>query len=190
MNDVTSESLAFLFNKLFIIFLGDNQVVDEEEDLQEAYQKIILNDAIVMSRSDICSKLKHIKNIKKSRDKIISKLVTDELLIKNNWFATKKVNGSIDLLPGYLKAFPKNNPQDQLDFARVLAKYKIHYNDYEESFKKNKTDTFPRTLTAADVKHKTWLFSNVLIDFIGKNNFLNERIVLDPSAIIQENNST
>jgi hypothetical protein len=138
-----------------------------------------------MSRSDICNKLKHIKNISKSRDDIISKLVTDELLIKNNWFASKKVDGSIDLLPGFLKAFPKNNPQDQLRFAGLLAKY----NDYEESFKKHKTDTFPRTLTATDVKHKTWLFSNVLTDYIQKNDFLNQRIVLDPSAIVQENNS-
>ncbi|CAF4062246.1 unnamed protein product, partial [Rotaria sordida] len=48
-------------------------------------------------------------------------IVTDGLLIKGNWFAMKKVNGSIDLLPGFLKAFPKNNPQDQLDFARLLA---------------------------------------------------------------------
>lgn len=176
----------FLFNELFIIFLGDNQIVDE--DLQEAYQKIILNDAIVMSQSDICNKLKHIKDISKSRDNIISKLVTDELLIKGNWFATKKVNGNINLVPGFLKAFPKNNPQDQLDFARLLAKYQIHYNDYEESFKKNKIDIFPRTLTATDVKHKTWLFSYVLADYIEKNNFLHERIVLDPSAVIQENN--
>lgn len=178
----------FLFNKLLIIFLGDNQIIDE--DLQEAYQKIILSDAIVMSRSDICSKLKHIKNINKARDNIISKLVADGLLIKGNWFATKRVNGNIDLLPGFLKAFPKNNSQDQLNFARLLTKYKIHYNDYEESFKKNKTDIFPRTLTAADVKHKTWLFSSMLIDYIGKNNLLNERILLDPSAVMQENNST
>ncbi|UJR11956.1 hypothetical protein I4U23_016134 [Adineta vaga] len=167
--------------------VGDNQI--DDEDLQEAYQKIILNNAIIMSRSDICNKLKHIKNISKSRDNIISKLVTDELLIKGNWFASKKVNGSIDLLPGFLKAFPKNNSKDQLDFARLLAKYNVHYNDYEESFKKNKTDTFPRTLTAADVKHKTWLFSNMLSVYIQKNDFLNERIVLDLSAIIQENNT-
>ncbi|CAF1517353.1 unnamed protein product [Adineta ricciae] len=160
-----------------------------DEDIQEAYQKIILNDAIVMSRSDVCSKLKHIKNINKSRDQIIANLVTDGLLIKGNWFASKKVNGNIELLPGFLKALPKNNPQDQLDFGRLLAKYKVHYKDYEESFKKNETDDFPRILTAADVKHKTWLFSNVLVDFIGKNGFLNERITLDPSAVIQEKNT-
>ncbi|CAF2864051.1 unnamed protein product [Rotaria sp. Silwood2] len=117
-------------------------------------------------------------------------IVIDELLIKDNWFATKTGNCNMNLLPGFLKAFPKNNPQDQLDFARLLAKYKIHYNDYEESFKKNKIDTFPRTLTAADVKHKTWLFSYVLADYVEKNNFLHERIVLDPSAIIQENNTS
>ena len=121
-----------------------------------------------MSRSDICSKLKHIKNISKSRDNIISKLVADELLIKGNWFASKKVDGSIDLLSGFIKAFPKNNSQDQLHFARLLAKYNVHYNEYEESFKKHKTDTFPRTLTATDVKHKTWLFSNELTDYIQK----------------------
>ncbi|CAF1920528.1 unnamed protein product [Rotaria magnacalcarata] len=143
-----------------------------------------------MSRSDICKKLKHIKNISKSRDNIISKLVTDELLIKGNWFATKEANCNINLRPGFLKAFPKNNPQNQLDFSRLLAKYKIHYNDYEESFKKNKIDTFPRTLTVADVKHKTWLFSYVLADYIEKNNFLHERIVLNPSAIIQKNNAS
>ncbi|CAF3133389.1 unnamed protein product [Rotaria sp. Silwood2] len=115
---------------------------------------------------------------------------TESNTIIGNWFATKNVNCNNNLLPGFLKAFPKNNPQDQLDFARLLAKYKIHYNDYEESFKKNKIDTFPRTLTAADVKHKTWLFSYVLADYVEKNNFLHERIVLDPSAIIQENNTS
>ncbi|CAF1534404.1 unnamed protein product [Adineta ricciae] len=167
--------------------LSDNQIIDE--DLQEAYQKIILNDAVVMSRSDICNKLKHTKNISKLRDNIISQLVNDELLFKGDWFASKKVNGDIELVPGFLKAFPKTNLQNQLDFARLLAKYKIHYNDYEESFKKNKNDVFPRTLTVADVKHKTWLFSNVLSIYIQKNDFLNERIVLDPSAIIQENNT-
>ncbi|CAF1672952.1 unnamed protein product, partial [Adineta ricciae] len=116
--------------------------------------------------------------------------VTDKLLIKGDWFGSKKVNGNIELLSGYLKAFPKNEAHDQIDFARLLAKYNVHYSDYEQSFKKNKTDTFPRTLTAADVKHKTWLFSNVFVDFIEKNSFLSERIVLDPSAIAQENNST
>ncbi|CAF1225115.1 unnamed protein product [Rotaria sordida] len=165
----------------------DSQITDK--DLQEAYQKIILNDVIIMSQSDICNKLKHIKNISKSRDNIISKLVTDKLLIKGNWFASKKVNGNIDLLPGFLKAFPKNNLQDQLDFARLLAKYNVHFDQYEGSFKKNNIDTFPRTLIAADVKHKTWLYSNVLSDYIRKNDFLNERILLDPSAIAQENNS-
>ncbi|CAF1527429.1 unnamed protein product [Adineta ricciae] len=164
-----------------------NQVGDE--DLQQAYHKIILSDAIVMSRSDVCSKLKHIKNINKSRDHVLTNLVTDGLLVKGNWFASKKVNGTIELLPGFLKTFPKNNPEDQADFARTLAKYKVHYKDYEESFKKNEADDFPRTLTAADVKHKTWLFSNVLVDFIGKNDFLNERVKLDPSAVIQENNT-
>ena len=173
---------------LFLFFLGGNQVGDE--DLQEAYQKIILSDAIVMSRSDVCSKLKHIKNINKSRDHIINNLVTDGLLVKANWFVSKKANGTVELLPGFLKTLPMKNPQDQLDFARTLAKYKVHYNDYEESFKKNKADDFPRILTAADVKHKTWLFSNVLVDFIGKNDLLNERVTLNPLAVIQENNST
>ncbi|CAF1449530.1 unnamed protein product [Adineta ricciae] len=166
---------------------GANQIIDE--DLNEAYQKIILNDTVVMSRSDICNKLKHIKNISKLRDNIISNLVADGLLIKGDWFGSKNVNGSIELLPGFLKAFPKNQAQGQVDFARLLAKYKVHYSDYEQSFKKNKTDTFPRTLTAADVKHKTWLFSNVFVDVIEKNGFLSERLVLDPSAIVQENNT-
>ncbi|CAF1521887.1 unnamed protein product [Adineta steineri] len=142
-----------------------------------------------MSQSDICNKLKHIKNITKLRNNIISQLVTDELLIKGNWFATKKVTGSISLLPGFLKAFPKNDTQHQLHFARLLAKYNIHYDDYEESFKKNNTDNFPRILTAADVKHKTWLYSTVLADYIEENNFLNERITLNSSSIIQENNT-
>ncbi|CAF0973081.1 unnamed protein product [Adineta ricciae] len=166
---------------------SDNQV--DDEDLQEAYQKIILSDTIVMSRSDVCSKLKHIRNINKSREHILTNLVTDGLLVKANWFASKKADGTVELLPGFLKTLPRKNPQDQLDFARTLAKYKMHYNDYEESFKKNKTDVFPRMLTAADVKHKTWLFSSVLVDFIGKNDFLNERVTLDPSAVMQENNT-
>ncbi|CAF1344887.1 unnamed protein product [Rotaria sordida] len=82
----------------------------------------------------------------------------------------------------YLKTSPAtiHGNTGMLDYLQSIG---VDIDTYEH------TDTFPRTLTAADVKHKTWLFSNVLIDFIGKNNFLNERIVLDPSAIIQENNT-
>jgi hypothetical protein len=41
-------------------------------------------------------------------------------------------------MPGYLKAFPKDDMQDQQDFARSLTKYGIHYHDFEQSFKKKK----------------------------------------------------
>jgi hypothetical protein len=71
-------------------------------------------------------------------DKILSTLVNDKLLIEGNWFAVKRADGSISLMPGYLKTFPTNDIQDQQDFARLLTKYGIHYHDFEQSFKTKK----------------------------------------------------
>lgn len=142
-----------------------------------------------MSKSDICVKLKHVIKTSKSRENIISTLLNDKLLIKGNWFAIKKVNGDVNLMPGYLKAFPKDSVQDQQDFARLLTKYGIHFNEFEQSFKKKKTDMFPRTLTATDIKRNKWLFSTELVDVIQKHNFLQKRVVLDPLAVIEQTNS-
>lgn len=145
----------------------------------------MLTNSVVMSKSDICSKLKHVSNISTLRDEIISTLVKDELLIEGNWFASKRANGNISLMFGYLKTFPKNDMQDQQDFARLLTKYKIHYDEYEQSFKKNSSDSFPRILNASDIPHnKKWLFSTELVEVIDKNQFLRERISLHPSAIL------
>lgn len=149
----------------------------------------MLTNSVVMSRSDICTKLKHVSKISTLRDDIISTLVKEHLLIEGNWFASKRANGNISLMPGYLKTFPKNDIQDQQNFARLLTKYQIHYDEYEQSFKRNNNDSFPRTLDASDIKqNKKWLFSTELTDVIEKNNFLRERILLDPSAIIQGTN--
>lgn len=142
-----------------------------------------------MSKSEICIKLKHVAKISKLRDNIISTLVNDKLLIEGNWFATKRANGNVSLMSGYLKTFPKDDIQDQQDFARSLTKYGIHYHEFEQSFKRKKNDSFPRILDAYDVKfNNKWLFSTELANTIEKNSFLRERISIDPSAIIQESN--
>jgi len=106
-----------------------------------------------MSKSEICIKLKHVTEISKIRDNIISTLVDDKLLLEGNWFAVKRTNGNITLMPGYLKAFPKDDTQGVDDFSRCLAKYGIHYFDFQQSFKKKKSDPFPRTLTISDIKY-------------------------------------
>lgn len=137
-----------------------------------------------MSKSEICIKLKHVINKSKLRENIISTLLVDKLIIKGNFFTIRRADGDINTMPGYLKAFPTNNLQDQKEFARLLAKYSIHFDEYEESFKMRKTDVFPRTLTLSDIKHSSWLFSFELADIIKKNKFLQERILLDPSAVI------
>lgn len=168
-------------------------IVDQEDvnetNMTEIYEKLILSNSIVMSKSEICIKLKHTTKISKLRDNIISTLVNDKLLIEGKWFAIKRANGNISLMPGYLKTFPKDDIRNQQDFSRLLTKYGIHYHDFEQSFKRKKTDSFPRTLDVSDIKYNSkWLFSVELADIIMNNSFLRERISVDPSAIIQETN--
>ena len=173
----------------YFVFHTDVQQDVNDEQLAEVCEKLILHKSMVMSKTEICGKLKHITDISKSRDNIISALVKEGLLIEGNWFAVKGVNGNVRLKPGYLKAFPKDTAKDQQEFARLLAKYGIHFHDFEQSFKKEKNDLFPRTITASDIKYNdSWLFSTELFDVIEKNTFLRERVVLDPSAYIRESN--
>ncbi|CAF4821320.1 unnamed protein product, partial [Rotaria magnacalcarata] len=73
----------------------------------------------------------------------------------------------------------------QSEFANLLSKYDIHLDGFEKSFKKKKTDKFPRILTDSDIKHNSYLYSSELADIIQNNDFLCERVVLDPSAVIQ-----
>jgi hypothetical protein len=198
-NDNQDENTGELFSnfmkRIMIIktYYFDFHIVDEQDlndiNLVAVYEKLILSNTIVMSKSDICVKLKHVIKVSKLRDKIISTLVDDKLLIEGNWFAVKRANGNISFMPGYLKAFPKDDIQDQQDFVRSLTKYGIHYHDFEQSLKKKKTDLYPRTLTASDIKYNNkWLFSMELADIIEKNSFLHERIILDPSVVIRETN--
>ncbi|CAF4271867.1 unnamed protein product [Rotaria magnacalcarata] len=157
-----------------------------ERDRTEIYAKLILSNSIVMSKSEICIKLKHVSKISTIRNKIISDLTNNKLLIEGNWFVMKKVNGGIGLMKGYLKAFPKTNAPAQSEFANLLSKYNIHLDDFEKSFKKKKTDKFPRILTDSDIKHNSYLYSSELADIIQNNDFLCERVVLDPSVVIQQ----
>ena len=69
-----------------------------------------------MSKSGICNKVKHIKNISKIRDRVVSDLIADGLLIEGSWFASKRANGSTSLQFGYLKGFPKDDLEDQGNF--------------------------------------------------------------------------
>lgn len=70
-------------------------------------------------------------------------------------------------------------------FARLLTKYKIHYDDFEQSFKKNHTDLFSRIFTLSDIKYNhTWCFAIKLFHVIDSNRFLRERITLESSAFI------
>ncbi|CAF1590234.1 unnamed protein product [Rotaria magnacalcarata] len=147
-----------------------------ERDLTEIYAKLILSNSIVMSKSEISIKLKHVSKISTIRNKIISDLTNDKLLIEGNWFVMKKVNGGIGLMKSYLKAFPKTNAPAQSEFANLLSKYNIHLDDFEKSFKKKKTDKFPRILTDSDIKHNAYLYSSELADIIQNNDFLCERV--------------
>lgn len=159
-----------------------------QEKLSRIYHKLILSDAIVMSKSDICVKLKHICNSAKVQDKVITDLVNDRLLVMGKWFSLKNINGIVDYA-GYLKGFPGNDTQAQIEFATVLAKYAIDYVDFEKSFKKNKVDDFPRKIDVTDIKKSKWLFSQALRETILANNFLKQRLVIDSSAFIQSSNS-
>ena len=156
--------------------------------MREIGKKLVLTNTVVFSSSDISTKLKHISDISTNRDQIVSKLIGDKLLIPGEWFGTTKANGDVTLMVSYLKAYPNNGVTEQKDFADLLASYNIDYEKYEESFKKQKNENFPRVLTISDIKNKSWLYSNVLEKVIQDNTFLFRRIKLDPSTVVKQSN--
>ena len=85
---------------------------------------------------------------------------------------------------GYLKGYPGDDTQSQIDFAAMLAKYGIDFIEFEHSFRKDQVGEFPRKLNASDIKQSTWLYSQALNDTILSNNFLKERLSIDPSVLI------
>jgi hypothetical protein len=117
------------------------------------------------------------------REQAIQDLVNDKLLVVGDWFNLKSTKGVVNVT-GYLKGYPENNAQSQIEFTSALSKYSINFIDYEQSFKKGKVGTFPHTLGASDIKQSTWLYSQLLFDMILSNNFLKERLIIDPPAVI------
>lgn len=141
-----------------------------------------------MSKTDISGKLKHMSVPVRLREQAIKDLVNDKLLVIGDWFSLRSIKGILNVT-GYLKGYPENDAQGQIKFASALSKYSINFIDYEQSLKKDKVGTFPRTLDASDIKQSAWLYSQILSDTILSNNFLKERLLIDPSAIIQQSNS-
>ena len=184
---VVSRFIALYFNNsksyhCFLFAATSNEKTDDQI-LSKIYHKLILSNAVVMSKVDICLKLKHIPASTSIRDQAIENLVNDKLLVIGNWFSFKNTKGIINL-SGYLKGYPEDDSKSQLEFASMLAKYAIDFIDYEQSFKKNEADDFPRTLTASDIKPSKWLYSQILMDTVLSNSFLKERLVIGPSAVI------
>lgn len=122
------------------------------------------------------------------REKVISDLIQDKLLIEGKWFNAKNINGVADFI-GYMKGYSGNDTKSQVEFAASLAKYAIDYTEFEKSFKRNKVGDFPRTLDLSDINQSRWLFSQALQETILSNNFLKERLVIHPSALMQSSNS-
>ena len=135
-----------------------------------------------MSKTDIMLKLKRIPVSTKLRQQAINDLVNDRLLVLGDWFCSSNIKRIVKF-PGYLKGFPKNDAQGHMKFAGTLAKYSIDFIDYEQSFKKNKFDVFPHTLQAFDIRHKKWLYSQSLMETIASNEFLEARLLVDPSVV-------
>ncbi len=82
---------------------------------------------------------------------------------------------------GYLKGYFGNHIQRYIEFVSIIAKYCI---DFEQSFKKDKVDLLPHTITESDIKQSTWLYSQALMYTIVSSNFLKEKLCIDPSAVI------
>lgn len=158
----------------------------DAKDRSEIYRKLILSDSVVLSRSTISIKLKHMAKMAKLRDEAVANLVADQLLVKGNWFASGSVKGKITLEIGYLKGHPGNNAEAKSRFAELLASYGIDYSDFERSFTKSKTGNTPRILDMTDIKQTSWLYSSRLADIIQNNDFLRKRVKLDPMAVRQE----
>jgi hypothetical protein len=55
---------------VFVFFYIVDQQDVNDTNLAEVYEKLILNNSIVMSKSEICIKLKHVTKISTLRDKI------------------------------------------------------------------------------------------------------------------------
>lgn len=136
-----------------------------------------------MSKTDICVKLKYLPVSTRILDQEIKHLVNDKLLVIGDWFSIENIKGVVNF-SGYLKGYPGNDAVSQIEFASMLAKYSIDFIDYEESFKKDKVGSLPRTLGISDIKHSKWLYSQFLMDTILSNNFLKQRLLLGPSAVV------
>ncbi|CAF4574724.1 unnamed protein product [Rotaria socialis] len=154
----------------------------DDKILSQIYNKLILSDSIVMSKTDICIRLKHVSTSTRIRDQAINDLVNDKLLVIGDWFSIKNIKGVVNFT-GYLKGFPENNVRSQMEFASTLAKYSIDFIEFENSFRKDKV-VLPRTLDASDIKQSKWLYSQALMDTVLCNNFLKERVIIDPSAVL------
>ncbi|CAF1480268.1 unnamed protein product, partial [Adineta steineri] len=134
---------------------------DNDKILSQIYKKLILSDAIVMSKSDVYAKLKHVPTSPRIREQAINNLVKDKLLVVGDWFSSKNTKGII-YSTGYLKGYPENDAQNQIQFANTLAKYAIDFFDFEQSFRKDEVVGIPRTLGASDIKQSKWLYSQAL----------------------------
>ncbi|CAF1431870.1 unnamed protein product [Rotaria sordida] len=161
---------------------------DDDQIFSQIYRKLILSDSIVMSKADICVRLKHMSISKQIRNQAINNLVNDKLLVTGDWFSLKNIKSIVNFT-GYLKGFPKNDVLSQMEFAGKLAKYAIDFIDFEQSFRKDKVGALPRTLDTSDIKQSKWLYSQTLMDTILSYNFLKERLVIDPSAVIYSSNN-
>jgi len=140
-----------------------------------------------MSKTEICSKLKHMSVSKKIREQAITDLVNDNALIIGDWFSLKSIKG-VTNFTGYLKGYPTDDLDSQIKFANMLAKYCIDFIDFDESFKLDKTSTLPRTLSITDIKQSTWLYSQHLMDTVLSNTFLKQRLQIDSSAVVHISN--
>jgi hypothetical protein len=187
---IVSYSIALLFdcNKLLFFFESASTKINDEKILSQIHKKLILSDSIVMSKTDLCVRLKHVSASTQIRDRAFNNLVNDKLLVIGDWFSSKSIKGIVNFT-GYLKGFPENDFQSQMEFAGKLAKYGLDYIDFEKSFRKDKVGALPRTLDTSDIKQSKWLYSQALMDKILSNNFLKERLVIDPSAVIHSSNS-
>ncbi|CAF1352670.1 unnamed protein product, partial [Rotaria sordida] len=78
-----------------------------------------------------------------------------KLVFMGVWFATKNLKGIVSLTNGYLNGRPENGTQQQKHFASALAKYGIDFTDFDQSFKKEKAESLPRTLDVSDIKQSS-----------------------------------
>lgn len=148
-----------------------------------------------MTQTDITRKLSNRYSLRGLREKAITHLLHDRLMITGPWFASSTSNGSVTFHQGFLKGFPDDNAQDKSRFAALLAVYGIDHEAYHLSFNDGEQflvndDTFlPRELTIQDISSKSWSFSTTLVERISASSYLKSRIEIDPAAVCQGNNA-